>query len=104
MKRGVSTGTATLSLLPTLFPTDLLGGLKMNINRPFGNGQDDSGNVTNPMVDGPSETAANQSTSLTLSGVTAGTLSFDGTSGTTNARAPPRRWRPVSLRPGISTC
>jgi hypothetical protein len=76
-KHGVA-GTATLTMLPTLLPPELFVGLKMNINRPFGNGQDDSGNVNNPVVDGPSETDNDQTKNgnFVLSGVTGGSSTF----------------------------
>ncbi len=39
VQKGIPRATA-VTLLPTLLPPDLLAGLKMNINRPFGNGRD----------------------------------------------------------------
>ena len=36
------TEAAALAMLPQLLPPEVLAGLKMNINRPFGNGRDDN--------------------------------------------------------------
>ena len=37
---GGLTAVQALAMLPNLLPLDLLAGLKMNVNRPFGNGRD----------------------------------------------------------------
>jgi hypothetical protein len=67
---------AATKLLPQVLPPEMFVGLKMNINRPFGNGRDDLGNG---VVDSPSEIT---SQTVTLSGQTASTFSFDGRSDT----------------------
>ncbi len=68
----LTTETQAMQVLPQLLPPELFVGLKMNINRPLGNGQDAVGNK---VVDDPSATT-NQS--VTLSGQTVSTFSFDG--------------------------
>ncbi len=77
--------TAVSNLLPQVLPPELFVGLKMNVNRPFGNGRDDSaamGGSDTYVVDGPSETT---SQSLALSGGSVSSFSFDGRSDYTNA-------------------
>ena len=63
-----------------LLPTDLLAGLRMNINRPFGNGVDDLAD-DNDVIDAPAETTGQ---AVTLSGDTVSSFSFDGTDGSTS--------------------
>ncbi len=58
-----------------LLPPDLLAGLRMNVNRPFGNGLDDDGNG---VVDDPSETTTQ---AVVLNGSSISPFSFDGTDG-----------------------
>ena len=76
---GVPDDATAWQLLPQVLPSELFVGLKMNVNRPFGNGQDDLGVG---VVDSPAEGTASQS--LTLSGQTVSTFSFDGKSDSTN--------------------
>ncbi len=66
-----------------LVPPELLAGLKMNINRPFGNGRDDNGNS---VVDEPElETGETVSLYNTATGTVSANVSYDPTGAAANS-------------------
>ena len=68
----IARGCTNTAVWGQLLPPETLVGLKMNINRPFGNGRD----ALNVVVDSPAE-GTNQS--YTLSNASLTTFNFDGT-------------------------
>ena len=78
---------------PQLLPLEVLAGLKMNINRPFGNGRDD---LSVGVVDSPAESSANNN--LKISGVSVLTFSFDGISNATISPTTPQAARQLEAR------
>ena len=75
--------TALLSTLPAnlvseLLPLELLCGLRMDINRPFGNGVDENGNG---VVDDPSEVSSETISAVNKAGATVPGITFNHTNG-----------------------
>ena len=56
----------------------MLAGLKMNINRPFGNGRDDNGNGVVTIADARRETAQRSQHRCASSSRRSATFSYDG--------------------------
>ncbi|MEN6406974.1 MAG: hypothetical protein ABFC77_10945, partial [Thermoguttaceae bacterium] len=72
------------TIASTLLPPDLLSGLKMNINRPFGNGRDDDGNgvIDDPVDSIEGGTAESVTVGTSSSGTASATMHYDETGST----------------------
>ena len=78
LQKGVVNRAAAVAMLTTLFPPDLLAGLKMNINRPFGNGlAHENNNDSFPYIVDAPETLPNPTKQVSLNG-TNYDVSYDG--------------------------
>ena len=94
---GGLTGPQALAALPTLLPPDLLIGLKMNINRPFGNGRDydqAAGDDTTGVIDADEPTLANPPKKVGLATSATSTAQFP------SVTTAPTRLRRLRFRPG----